>query len=111
MIAHGKIIRPGLAIAVVPDSWTQRLDVQGVLVLSVKPGSSADQAGLRATRRDRRGNVYLGDIIVAADGKPIRSTDDLLTAFERRQADDEVTLTVLRDDRQIEIRAKLEVSP
>ena len=111
LIAHGKIIRPGLAIAVAPDNWTQRLDVQGVLVLSVKPGSSADQAGLRATRRDRRGNVYLGDIIVAADGKPIRSTDDLLTAFERRQADDEVTLTVLRDDRQVEIRAKLEVSP
>jgi len=110
LIAHGKIIRPGLAIAVAPDNWTQRLDVKGVLVLSVKPGSSADQAGLRATRRDRRGNVYLGDIIVAADGKPIRSTDDLLTAFERRQTDDEVTLTVLRDDRQVEIRAKLEVS-
>jgi S1-C subfamily serine protease len=110
LIAHGKIMRPGLAIAVAPDSWTRRLDVAGVLILSVKPGSSADQAGLRSTRRDRRGNVYLGDIIVAADGKPIRSTDDLLTAFERRQADDEVTLTVLRDNRQVEVRAKLEVS-
>jgi hypothetical protein len=41
----------------------------------------------------------------------MRSTDDLLTAFERRQADDEVTLTVLRDDQQVEVRAKLEVSP
>jgi S1-C subfamily serine protease len=110
LIAHGKILRPGLAIAVAPDSWTRRLRVDGVLVLAVKPGSSAEQAGLRPTSRDRRGNVFLGDVIVAVNDKPIRSADDLLTVFERHQAGDEVMLTVLRDNQQVEVRARLELS-
>jgi S1-C subfamily serine protease len=110
LIAHGKILRPGLAIAVAPDNWTRRLRVAGVLVLAVKSGSSAEAAGLRPTSRDRRGNVFLGDIIVAVNQKPVRSTNDLLTVFERHQAGDEVTLTVLRDDQSVEIRARLELS-
>ena len=109
LIAHGKILRPGLAIAVAPDTWTRRLRVSGVLVLAVESGSSAEAAGLRPTTRDRRGNLFLGDIIVAVDGKPVRSSDDLLTVFERHKAGDEVTLTVLRDNQQVELRVELEL--
>ena len=63
LIAHGKIIRPGLAISVAPDGWTRWIGVEGVLVLSVEPNSLAAAAGLRPTRRDQFGYIYLGDII------------------------------------------------
>ncbi len=107
LIAHGKIIRPGLAIAVAPHGWTQRIGVEGVLVLSVEPNSSASAAGLRPTRRDRSGNVYLGDVITAVDKTPVRSTNDLLTAFEQHQVGDQVTVTVLRDQKRVTVKVQL----
>jgi S1-C subfamily serine protease len=110
LIAHGKIIRPGLAVSFAPDGWTQRIGLEGVLVLSVEPNSSASAAGLRPTRRDRLGNVYLGDIITAVDETPIRSMNDLLTAFEQRQVGDQVSLTVLRDRERVKVEVQLEAT-
>lgn len=110
LIAHGKIIRPGLAITVAPDGWTERIGVEGVLVLSVEPNSSAAAAGLHPTRRDRLGNVYLGDVITALDQTPIRSMNDLLTAFEQHQVGDRVTVTVLRDQERVTVKVQLEAT-
>jgi S1-C subfamily serine protease len=107
LIAHGKIIRPGLAITVAPDRWMERLAQEGVLVLSVKPGSSAERAGLRPTRRDNAGHVYLGDIITAVDDVPIHSTDDLLTAFEQHKAGDVVRVAAVRDGEPLTLEAEL----
>jgi S1-C subfamily serine protease len=108
LIAHGKIIRPGLAIAVAPDRWTKRLGLDGVLILSVEPGSKAASAGLTSTRRDRFGNVYLGDLIVAVDHTPVQSTNDLLSVFEQHKVGDGVTLTVVRNQQKVEIEVQLE---
>jgi S1-C subfamily serine protease len=110
LIAHGKIIRPGLAITTAPDSWMERLDQDGVLVLSVNRGSTAERAGMRATKRDRRGNVYLGDIITAVDSQPVHSTNELLDAFERHKPGDQVTLTVLREKKAVNVAVQLEAS-
>jgi S1-C subfamily serine protease len=110
LIAHGKIIRPTLAIAVAPDSLTEEIGVAGVLVLSVGPNSAAAKAGLRPTRRDGRGNMELGDIIVAIDGFPIRSTSDLLDSLERFKVGDEATLTVIRNRQKAKVRVPLEAS-
>jgi S1-C subfamily serine protease len=110
LIDHGKIIRPGLRITVAPERWTERLDLQGVLIMSVEGGSTADAAGLRSTRRDRFGNVYLGDVIVAVDGLAVTSAGDLLSAFERHKVGDEVELTVLRDEERTELPAQLEAT-
>ena len=82
----------------------------GVLVLSVEPNSSASAAGLRPTRRDQFGNVYLGDVITAVDEMPIRSTNDLLTAFERQQVGDEVNLTIIRDRERFAVKVELEAT-
>jgi S1-C subfamily serine protease len=110
LIAHGKIIRPSLAITVAPDSWTRQIGVEGVLILSVEDNSSAAAAGLRPTRRDRIGNVYLGDIITALRETPIRSTNDLLAAFEQQQVGDEVTLTVIRNRQRVGVQVELEAT-
>lgn len=109
LIAHGKIIRPTLAISVAPDNWTDKPN-QGVLVLGVKPGSSAEKAGLRPTRRDSTGHVYLGDIITSLEDAPIESTNDLLTAFEHYKAGDVVALGVDRGGQHLTLKVPLEAS-
>jgi len=108
LIAHGKIIHPGLAITVAPDGWTQRFGTPGILILDVAENSSADHAGLRPTRRDARGNVMLGDIITHVDDQPVRSTNELLDAFESHQPGDQVHLTVLREGQPNKVVAALE---
>jgi S1-C subfamily serine protease len=110
LIEHGKIIRPGLAITVAPDSWVQRIGKEGVLVLAVENHSEAERAGLRPTQRDVRGNVLLGDIITAVDDQPVRSTNELLDAFERHKPGDLVTLSVLREGQPASVPVALEAS-
>ena len=82
LIARGKYIPPSLGISVDADinrALTKRLGLEGVLVLSVEPGSAADAAGLRPTRVDGDGDVIPGDVILAIDGKPIDGVSALFS--------------------------------
>jgi len=108
LIAYGKLIRPTLSISAAPDAWLRRLGIEGVMVAAVQPGSAADRAGLRPMRRSRDGWILLGDIIVAFNGKPIRSVRDLLNALDECQVGQTVVLTVLRDKQKIELSVMLE---
>jgi S1-C subfamily serine protease len=106
LIAEGRLVRPSLGVEVVPSSLARQFGVEeGALVLRVVPGSGADRAGLRPTRRTMTGRVRLGDVIVALESEPVASTDDLLLLLDRRQPGDTVEVEVLRDGE----RATLEV--
>lgn len=59
-------------------------------MLEVPAGTPAAAAGLRATYRDVFGDIVLGDIIVGMDTRPIRSTADLIAAFDERRPGDKV---------------------
>ena len=72
----------------------RQIGVEGVLVASAD--GPAKEAGIRATRRDRRGNLQYGDIIVGLNGTPIKSTADMLRAIGDKAVGDDVTLTLLR---------------
>jgi S1-C subfamily serine protease len=98
LIRSGKVIRPSLGIEPAEDQLMRKLDMEGVLILYVAPDGPAAKAGLRPTRRDRFGEIQLGDIITAIDGKPIKSKDELYAALEQHQVGDTVTVTVQRDD-------------
>ena len=67
LIRHGTIVRPSLGVSLAPDQLTERLGLDGVLVMQVDPDGPAALAGLRPTRRDFTGNVHLGDLIAAID--------------------------------------------
>ncbi len=97
LIRQGKVVPPSLGVSLAPDQLTQRLNLDGVLVMGVDPNGPAAQAGLRPTTRDLGGNVALGDVITAVDGKPVRSTEDYFAALENHKPGDQVTLTVERD--------------
>ena len=77
LIRHGKVVPPSLGVSLAPDQLTQRLNLDGVLVMRVDPDGPAAEAGLKPTTRDLGGNVALGDVITAIDGKPVRSTERL----------------------------------
>jgi S1-C subfamily serine protease len=97
LIRHGTIARPSLGVALAPDQLTERLGLDGVLVMRVDPEGPAARAGLRPTRRDGAGNVRLGDVIVAIDDEAVESTEDFFAALEARAPGQDVTLTVVRD--------------
>jgi S1-C subfamily serine protease len=108
LIQYGKIIRPGLALTVAPDRVAERFNLSGVLILDVRPGSSAAKAGLRPTRRTPDGDIVLGDVVTAIENTPIHSTQDLLLAFERFAVGQHVALTVMRDGKNVKVDAELE---
>jgi S1-C subfamily serine protease len=96
ILRHGKVVRPSLEAQFFPDSLTQRLAPQGVLIARVDRGGAAARAGLRPTRRSGEGDIIWGDLIVAVNGKPVEGAENLLTILEEFSIGDEVKLTVIR---------------
>ena len=50
------------------------------------------------------------DLIVAVDGRPIKTADDFRNAVEAKQPDDQVVVTVIRAGQQQQIPLRLEES-
>lgn len=55
----------------------------------------------------REAGAEVGDVVVALEGAPVRTLDELIALLRRRRAGDQVTVTVLRDDRQLELAVTL----
>jgi len=72
----------------------------GAEVTSVGDDTPASKAGLKE-----------GDVIVAVNGDPVDSADSLIGHVREKSAGDEVTLTVLRDGKSVEIKATLAAKP
>ncbi len=106
LVQRGRAIRPDIAARYLTDTQAERfgLDGAGAVVLNVVAGGPADRAGIEGIARTRHGYV-LGDVIVAVDGKPVRSGEDLAYSFETAGIGREVRLTVRRDgkDRDVEV--------
>lgn len=102
LIKHGRLIRPGLGVTVADERIVQRLGVEGVLIVRVEVGSSAEKAGIRGVRRIG-GELVIGDIIVGVNGVSISSLDDLRQQLDRYQVGDTVTLKVVRDGKEFQV--------
>jgi S1-C subfamily serine protease len=107
LIRHGAIVRPSLGITLAPDQLTERLQLEGVLVMRVDPEGPAARAGLRPTRRDFAGNVHLGDVIVGIDDEELESTEDFFAALEEHEPGDQVMVMVERDGRRASVTITL----
>ncbi|MCI5165952.1 MAG: PDZ domain-containing protein [Candidatus Electrothrix sp. GM3_4] len=107
IIRHGKMFRPGLGISVAPENVVQELNLEGILILNVAAGSSAEKAGLRGTKQVW-GGLILGDIILGINGVRIKDYNQLRDEVEKYKVGDSVTLTLLRDNNQIDVSVQLE---
>lgn len=79
---------------------------EGVLVDSVFPGSPAEQAGLRGGDAGT-----LGDVIVAVDGRPVSSVEDVLAHIDGKKVGDRVILTIIRDGAERKLVVRLGAWP
>jgi S1-C subfamily serine protease len=108
LITNGRVTRPGIGVSLAQERVVRELGLRGALVVDVSPGSAAERAGLAPTRRDSSGRIVLGDLIVAIDGQPVTSVDDLTLQLEQRQIGQHIRVTVERNGRQRELDVRVQ---
>jgi S1-C subfamily serine protease len=107
LITSGRVTRPGLGVSLADERVMRRLGLEGALVLDVARGSGADRAGLRGTRREGTGRLVLGDLIVAINGEPIATADDVALRLEPRQVGETVRVTIIRNDQRSDLDVRV----
>jgi S1-C subfamily serine protease len=98
LLAHGRVRRGYLGVGSqpvrLPSALAKQLDQEtGLLLVSVEPGSPAEQGGL-----------LLGDVIVALAGQPIRHMDDLLAGLSGDQVGASVPVRIVRGGKVQEMK-------
>ena len=97
--------RPTQVVLGVRGNYDIRLDPEtgfqsGAIITEVLPGYGAEAAGIkpfRLKRNGRRNEVeQYGDVIVAVDGQPVRSFNELPRLLVSHKPGDQVRITVLR---------------
>lgn len=104
LIRTGRFPAPGIGIATADETTTTRLGVVGIVIMQVSPASPAEKAGLRGVDTKHK---KLGDVIVAANGKPMHRTPDLTSELEQVGVGGKVRLTVDRNDQKIEVEVEV----
>ena len=107
ILKNGKVSRPLIGITFAPEPAVDQLGIQGVLVVSAKPGSPAEAAGIKGTERDEYGRLVLGDIITAINGQQVKSTSDLFKTLNRCKVGDEIQLQLQRGNEAIQVSLTL----
>ena len=111
IVSRGKYIRPAMGITVdskLNQRLTERLKVQGVVILSVGPGSAAEAAGLRGATITPEGAIIANDIIVAIEGKAVDSVDKLMSRIDGFKVGETINVSVLRKNETVEVPVMLQ---
>lgn len=104
LIRSGRMPTPGIGIVTASETVAARLGVEGVIVVRTSPGSPAAQAGLQGVNTANR---TIGDVIVAANGKPVRRPADLSDQLDQAGVGNTVTLSVERQGRTRTVRVQV----
>jgi S1-C subfamily serine protease len=88
------------------------VNLKGAYVDSITKNGPADKAGIHGSIRDQYSKKHLGDIIIAADGQNITTSDDLVNYIgQHKSVGDNVTLTVYRNGHTIDLKTTLAARP
>lgn len=104
LIRDGRVPLAGIGIVPVPEEIAMRAGVRGLVIQSVRPGSSAETAGLRGL--DSRGRV--GDVILEVGGTAVASVGELSLALEQAGIGNTARLTVVREGRRRSVDVKVQ---
>jgi len=101
LVTHGRLQRGYLGVSTqpvrLPEAVKQVLDQEtGLLVVSVEPGSPADE-----------GALVMGDAIVGLDGNTIRHHDDLLALLSGDRVGQKVPMKIVRGGEVRDITVKI----
>lgn len=87
-----------------------RRSFKGVMIFSVIEGGPLAKAGIKP--QDPNPGGYRRDLIVAADGQPIKSMESLLAYLEEHKSPGEnITLTIDRSGQQMDLSTILQARP
>ena len=113
---YGRVRRPSLDVVTLPigPDIAEQIGLPadyGILIERVIPSGAADKAGLHGgNQRLYQGNTPVmlgGDLIVALDGQPIESAQDLAAALTAHRAGETVSVTVFRGQRRMSFKVVL----
>jgi S1-C subfamily serine protease len=83
----------------------------GLLIVDMDSGGPADKAGLQAAQISTRRGRYVfsgGDIIVAINGQPVTTRNDMLVYIDSNfRPGDPITLTVMRNNQRVDVPVML----
>ncbi len=101
LLKGGKVHRGQLGVTVQPVTSELAVslgmnEAKGVIISSVQPGSGADKAGLRQR-----------DVITSLNETPINDSNDLRNKVAGTQPGTQVTLTIMRENREQQVKVTL----
>ena len=100
LIREGKVVgRPaiGITVGAIVDVAAEHYELpEGLYVSSVTEGTDAWEKGIRA-----------GDIIIAVNGEPARSTDDILKVRNGLQIGDTIRFSIWREGESFDVDVKM----
>jgi 2-alkenal reductase len=104
LIRNGRVPTAGVGIIVGQEAAAAQLGIVGVVIVRTQPGSPAQRAGLRGVNMQ---SGEIGDVIVGANGRPVRRLADLTSILEEVGVGNSIELTVDRGGRQTNVRVEV----
>jgi 2-alkenal reductase len=104
LIRDGRVPTPSIGIVAGDETLTARFGIDGVVVVDTIPGSPAEQAGLQGINAPRE---PIGDVVVAANGKPIHRLSDLNDELEEVGVGNQVDLSIERKGGRTSVSLKV----
>lgn len=105
----------GVAVDLTVMAANNLQEQRGAYIHTVISGSPADQAGLQGSQTTVDVNGVEvpagGDVVIAANGQPVRNFDELLNTVVFSRPGDQIVLTILRAGEQLEVPVTLEPRP
>lgn len=119
LVKYGHTKRPWLGVYCLPDQMTKMLQKRlgsgavgpGVLIVGVDQGSPAAGLGLRPTFRTPRGDIAIGDEIIAVQGRRVTSSEELVETIEDHKIGETISLSVRFQDRMRTVEITLGERP
>ncbi len=97
LIRGGEVPKATLGLSVLPSRWSRARGIPGLVIGDVGGSGPAAELGLRPASQTASGRLELGDLLLAIDGRRLRSADDLAVVLAGYEPGEEVELTILRE--------------
>ena len=104
LISRGLAPIPGIGIVPYPPDVVARAGIRGVVIESVRPGSSAARAGLRPANPRSRD---VGDVIVAVNGLLTETPSQFANELDRAGIGRDAQLTVVRNGKEHKVAVRV----
>lgn len=106
LIKEGRIPRPGIGIAALPEEVAARarLEIQGVIVAEVLAGSPADKAGLKGIDLS---TGELGDVITHVNNHRVRTVPELAEKLTEIGIGNKAELTLLQEEKARKVKVTI----